>query len=300
MSLYGLKYYHPEYWTREVLNKYHKRLFGISLDELDELEELNKSKGESMTETQDQVLTAELIPSNLPSITQVENEYKEKIDSIKKNKSWMRWIVAGGISLGALFLASLAASHIISGAIALGAAGLVLAGGYFGFKLIKNYDPLIQKKMQNHVMRKLIEEAQEKKIETLTLYVKYLDDYLSYTKKLRNKVDALIEKYKSKLNTEDEVLKKEYMNLISKLAQSQAAIERIIDNSKKKKEDFERKLKIAREKYNFVKETQDIVGFLQNSNKLDEILVDESLGQLEKEFQEISVSIQNLAKDINE
>jgi len=294
MSLYGLKYYHPEYWTDEVLNKYHKQLFGISL------KELNKSKGELMTETQEQVLTAEIIPNNLPSISQIENEYKEKIESIKKNKSWVRWVVAGGIGLGSLFLASLAASHIISGAIALGIAGLVLAGGYLGFKLIKNYDPLIQKKMQNHVMRKLIEEAQEKKIETLTLYVKYLDDYLSYTKKLKNKVDALIEKYKAKLDINDEILKKEYMNLISKLTQSQVAIERIIDNSKKKKEDFERKLKIAREKYDFIKETKDIVGFLQNSNKLDEILVDESLNQLEKEFQELSVSIQNLAKDIED
>jgi len=296
MSFTNMEYLHPKYWTSEFLDKVHEAHFGISLTELS-----LKNKGESMTQTQDNIITPEVISSNLPSITQVEQEYKSKIESLKTNKSWKRWLIGGGIAIGSLFLASLAAAHIISGAIALGAAGLVLVGGYYGFKFIKTYDPLIQKKMQNHMMRKLLEEAQEKKIETLTSYVTYLDQYLQYTKTLRNKVDALIEKYKSKFNTTtDDILKKEYMDLINKLSQSQVAIEKIIESSKNKKNEFERKLKIAREKYDFIKETKDILNFLQNSNKLDELLVDESLNQLEKEFQEISVSIKNLSKDIDD
>jgi len=247
-----------------------------------------------------EVITPEIISnSNLPSISQIEQEYKAKIESIKKNKSWMRWLVVGGIGIGALVFSSLVANHIINGIIALGSLILFGLAGFYGFKIIKTYDPVVQKKLQTTAMRKLIEEAQQKKIETLTLYVNYLDKYLSYTKQLRNKVDALIEKYRAKYqNTTDETLKKEYLNLINKLSETQAAINKIVENSKKKKDEFEKKLKIAREKYDFVKETKDILQFLQNSNELDKLLVDESLNQLEKEFNEITVSIHNLAKDI--
>ena len=252
----------------------------------------------------DNVVIPEVIETKsgkkLPSIQSIEKEYSSKIASVKKNKSYLRYIVAGGVVLGSIFLASLVASKIITGALAIGVAGLVAVLGFFGYKAIKTYDPLIQKKMQNDVMRRLIKEAQEKKIETLSAYVNYLDDYLKEAKNLRNKVDMLLEKYRNKKNsTSDEYLIKEYDNLIKRLEESKKAIERIVKASKEKKEAFEKKLQIAREKFDFINETQDIVSFLQNSdNALDKILVDESLNQLEKEFLEISATIKNLASDI--
>jgi hypothetical protein len=245
-------------------------------------------------------ITPPASPSNIPTITEVSQEYKEKIENLKKNKSWMRWIIGGGVVISSIFLASLAASHIINGVIALGVAGVVLVGGYYGLKLIKNYDPVIQKKIQNHALKKLIEEAQEKKIETLTAYVQYLDQYLSYVKHLRNKVEMLQKKYFQKLQeTTDEDLKKEYQKLLNNINNNTLAINKLLENSKKKKEDFEKQLKIAKEKYDFIKETRDIVNFLQQSKSLDEMLVDESLNQLEKEFLLLSTDIQNLAKDID-
>jgi len=237
----------------------------------------------------------------LPSIQSIEKEYSQKIKEVKKNKSYLRYIISGGVIIGSLFLASLVAAKIITGALALAVAGIVLVLGYFGYKAIKTYDPLIQKKMQNDVMRRLIKEAQEKKIETLMAYVNYLDEYLKEAKNLRNKVDMLLEKYKAKRNsTTDEYLIKEYDNLIKRLEESKNAIEKIVKASKEKKEAFSKKLQIAREKYDFINETQDIVSFLQNSdNSLDKILVDESLNQLEKEFLDISSTIKNLATDID-
>jgi len=237
----------------------------------------------------------------LPSIQSIEKEYSQKIKEVKKNKSYLRYIISGGVIIGSLFLASLVAAKIITGALALAVAGIVLVLGYFGYKAIKTYDPLIQKKMQNDVMRRLIKEAQEKKIETLMAYVNYLDEYLKEAKNLRNKVDMLLEKYKGKRNsTTDEYLIKEYDNLIKRLEESKNAIEKIVKASKEKKEAFSKKLQIAREKYDFINETQDIVSFLQNSdNSLDKILVDESLNQLEKEFLDISSTIKNLATDID-
>ena len=255
--------------------------------------------------TNNEVIIPEVIETKsgkkLPSIQAIEKEYSAKINEVKKNKSYVRYIVTGGVVLGSLFLASLVASQIISGALALAVAGGVAVLGYFGYKAIKTYDPLIQKKMQNDAMRRLIKEAQEKKIETLTAYVTYLDDYLKEAKNLRNKVDMLLEKYmQKKSSTNDEYLIKEYDNLIKRLEESKKAIEKIVASSKEKKEAFAKKLQIAREKFDFINETQDIVAFLQNSdNALDKILVDESLNQLEKEFLEISTTIKNLASDID-
>ena len=228
---------------------------------------------------------------NLPSISEVSLQYKEKIDSLKKDKSWMRWVIGGGIALGSIFLTSLAADQIILGAVALVVAGVTAVGGYYGYKLIKTYNPVIQ----NSKMKALIEEAQKNKIETLTSYVTYLDEYLKYTKKLRIKVNALMDKYKAKLHeAEDKMLQQEYMKLVDKLSTTQQAIEKIILNSTEKKKDFERMLKIVREKYDFTKETID---FLQNSDK---ILVDEGLNQLEKEFLEISNTIESITHDIED
>ena len=212
----------------------------------------------------------------------------------------MRYLIGGGVIFGSLFLASLVATHIITGALALAIAAIIVAAGYYGYKAIKIYDPLIQRKLRNDKMKRLIQEAQEKKIETLTAYVQYLDDYSKEAKTLRNKVDMLLEKYHQKAkDTEDEYLKSEYQKLIDKLEKSKQAIETIVKASRDKKEAFEKKLKIAREKFDFIKETRDIVSFLENSeNELDKILVDESLNQLEKEFLQISVTIENIAKDI--
>jgi hypothetical protein len=236
----------------------------------------------------------------LPSIQAIEKEYSKKIQDLKKNKSWIRYIIGGGIIFGSLFLASLVATHIITGTLAIAIAAIIAVVGYYGYKAIKIYDPIIQTKMRNNKIKTLIQEAQEKKIETLTAYVQYLDDYLKEAKTLRNKVDMLLEKYHQKAkDTEDEYLKSEYQKLIDKLEKSKQAIETIVKVSKDKKEAFEKKLKIAREKYDFIKETQDIVSFLENSeNEIDKILVDESLNQLEKEFLQISVTIENIAKDI--
>jgi len=89
----------------------------------------------------------------------------------------MRYLIGGGVIFGSLFLASLVATHIITGALALAIAAIIVAAGYYGYKAIKIYDPLIQRKLRNHKIKRLIQEAQEKKIETLTAYVQYLDDY---------------------------------------------------------------------------------------------------------------------------
>ena len=105
---------------------------------------------------------------HLPSIQAIEKEYSNKMQELKKSKSWIRYIIGAGVIFSSLFLASLVAVHIITGAFALALVVVVSVLGYYGYKAIKIYDPLIQRKMQNDKMRRLIKEAQEKKIETLS------------------------------------------------------------------------------------------------------------------------------------
>jgi len=111
----------------------------------------------------------------------------------------------------------------------------------------------------------------------------------------------MIAKYKEKLqNSSDEYLQNEYKKLLNKLLKAKEAIEIIEKNSLEKKKEFEKKLKIAKEKYEFTKETKDIVDFLEHhaDNSLEKMLVDTSFSTLDKEFNEITATIENLAKDI--
>ncbi len=237
------------------------------------------------------------------SLSKIEKEYQEKIEELKKPSTTKRYIVFIGLVIGLLFLASLVANQIITGSIALIVGFVAVVLTIYGIKMLKNLDPVIERKLKNQQMKMLIEEAQKRTIETISNYVLALEEYNNYVKKLRNKVDALITKYEDKLrNTKDDYLKKEYENLLNKLTKAKEAIEVIERNSAKKKEEFEKRLKIAREKYEFTKETKDIVNFLEKyaNSSLDKMLVDTSLSTLDKEFNEITASIENLASDLGD
>ncbi len=242
----------------------------------------------------------EKVKSN--SLTKIQDEYKKEIEELKKPPSNIkRYLLFFGISLILVFLASLVANQIITGSVALivGFVAIVILG--YGIKTLKALDPVIEKKLRNQKMKMLIEEAQRRTIETISNYVLALDEYNKYAKKLRNKVDAMISKYKEKLqNSSDEYLQNEYKKLLNKLLKAKEAIEIIEKNSLEKKKEFEKKLKIAKEKYEFTKETKDIVDFLEHhaDNSLEKMLVDTSFSTLDKEFNEITATIENLAKDI--
>jgi len=295
MSLYMMKYFKPEYWDSEIINKHHKILFGITIVEIN-------SKGDIMSTVKDNnVISAEIInDQEIKSLTVIEKEYQEKIQKLQKPKSWVRWVIAASVILGSLFLVSLVANQIISGAIALAIAGGIGISGYYIIKLLKNYDPVIQEKIKNDAINKLIKQAQEDKIAQLIKYQNYLEKYLETARQLRNKNDVLLKKYYERLeNTENETLKAERAKIIKKLVEMKEAIEKVENKAKKTLDEFKVQVTIAKEKLEVIEETQDLVSFLQNSGtSFEKFLVDESLNQLEKEFLDISVTINNLSKDL--
>jgi len=237
------------------------------------------------------------------SLQTIDTEYRSKIDELKNPSSLKRYLVFGGLLFGGTLLLSLFATQIISGSIALIVSGLTAVLGWYGIKVLKNLDPVIQKKLSNQKMKLLIEEAQSKKIETLSNYVLALDDYYNYSKNLKKKVSILINKYKDKLSdSTDEYLTKEYQKILEKLELTLKSIDKIMSNSKDKKDAFQKQLKIAKEKMEFINDTKDIVSFLESegSNSLDKMLVDESLNSLEKEFLEITGTIESIANNIEE
>lgn len=290
-----MKYFKPEYWDSEIINKHHKILFGITIVEIN-------SKGDIMSTVKDNnVISAEIInDQEIKSLTVIEKEYQEKIQKLQKPKSWVRWVIAASVILGSLFLVSLVANQIISGAIALAIAGGIGISGYYIIKLLKNYDPVIQEKIKNDAINKLIKQAQEDKIAQLIKYQNYLEKYLETARQLRNKNDVLLKKYYERLeNTENETLKAERAKIIKKLVEMKEAIEKVENKAKKTLDEFKVQVTIAKEKLEVIEETQDLVSFLQNSGtSFEKFLVDESLNQLEKEFLDISVTINNLSKDL--
>ncbi len=272
----------------------------ISLKKLKKL----KKKGDNMSTTkttENNVLLAEVIQDKeIKPLVEIEKEYQEKIQKLQKPKSWIRWVIAAGAILGSLFLVSLVANQIITGAIALAIAAGVGISGYYILKLLKNYDPVIQEKIKNDAINKLIKQAQEDKIAQLIKYQNYLERYLRTARELRNNNDMLLKKFYEKLeNTENETLKAERAKIIKKLVEMKEAIETVEKKAKKTLDDFKVQVTIAKEKLEVIEETQDLVTFLQNSgSSFEKFLVDESLNQLEKEFLDITVTINNLSKDL--
>jgi len=256
----------------------------------------------TQTKTSDIVIPEIVNDSNFKPITKITNEYQTKIEKLKKPNSWVRWLIAAGAVTGSLVLLSLIANQIITGAIALGVVAAVGGIGFVSYKLIKKFDPVVQEKIKNAVITQLIKEAQEKKIETLVRYKQTLEQYLKQTRNIRNKNDMLMKKYHQKLeNTTDEFLKSEYAKMLKKLLTAKESLEIIENKAKENLKNFDRQLTIAKEKYDYIQETEEIVNFLKNSgNSLEKFLVDESLNQLEKEFLSITTEIENLAKDIKE
>jgi len=253
------------------------------------------------TKTDSNVLLAEVIQDKeIKPLVEIEKEYQEKIQKLQKPKTWIRWVLVAGTVLGSLFLVSLVANQIITGSIALAIAGGIGISGYYIIKLLKNYDPVIQEKIKNDAINKLIKQAQEDKIAQLIKYQNYLEQYLKTARELRNNNNMLLKKFYEKLEkTENEALKAERAKIIKKLVEMKEAIEAVEEKAKKTLDDFKVQVTIAREKLEVIEETQDLVSFLQNSgSSFEKFLVDESLNQLEKEFLDITVAIDNLSKDL--
>ena len=237
--------------------------------------------------TTENYIQPELIDEkNLPSISQVQNEYRQKIEELKNPRTYTKKqiLIASGVILGSLAVIGLVGSQVISGAIALAVAGVVGVVGFYGLKLIKNYDPVIQTKLANHAIQKLLEEAQEKTIETLTRYKIYLEQKKKYALELMKIADSKINKYQSKIESvKDEQLKNFYNDLLNKIQNAKNSIEKIVEKTSKIEKDFDRQLVIAKEMRDFTKDTKDILTFL-NQNGIDKILATESLNTIENEF----------------
>jgi len=244
------------------------------------------------------IIEPELInEKELPSISKVQNDYRQKIEELKNPRTYTKKqiLIASGVILGSLALIGLVGSQIISGAVALAVAGVVGVIGFYGLKLIKNYDPVIQTKLANHAIQKLLEEAQEKTIETLTRYKIYLEQKKKYALNLMKIADSKIAKYQSKIeNSKDEQLKNFYIDLLNKIQNAKNSIEKIVEKTSKIEKDFDRQLIIAKEMRDFTKDTKDILAFL-NQNGIDKILATESLNTIENEFYSTLSEINNIS-----
>jgi len=238
------------------------------------------------------------------SLVEIDNKYKEEIETIKNPSNMKRYLTFGGLVLGVGAVGILFASQIIHGAVALATAGIVGVVGYYGIKYLKNMDPYIQKKMANYKIKKLIEMAQKEKIETLENYALSIKQKLEYINELRKKLKSKILKYDTKIATatseNNQELLKLYTDLSNKLKQAQQSIEIIYEKSLAYDTKLQNELKILKEKQEFINETKDIINFLEDETGkyMDELLAQTASNEIENEFNDILSSLDNISKDI--
>jgi len=237
------------------------------------------------------------------SLTEIDNKYKNEIEAIKNPSQLKRYAVYGGLTLGVGIVGIMFASQIITGAFALILAGVTAVGGWYGAKFIKNMDPVIQKKMANHKIKKMLEMAQTEKIETLENYAISIKEKLKMISELRKKAKSKEYKYQDKIkNSNDEKLNKLYSDLLNKIRMASNNLDIIYEKAKEQDKTLQNELKILREKQEFIKDTADIINFLEDESGkyMDELLAMTASNQIETEFNEILVSLENISENLKD
>jgi len=268
--------------------------------------EINKKeKIMTIIETDDGTTLAESKStlSNLPSLSSIDNKYQQAIEEVSKPGTLKKWLIVLGLAGGSLFLAATYSAQIISGVTALAVLAVFSVLSFYGIKTILAYDPVIRRKIANHAMTKLLQEARQKKIETLENYRLILRDEMEKIKLLRKKAQSKIKSYEDKISNEEEPkLKDMYYNLKSRLENSLSNIEKILAKAKEQSKEIDIQVTILKEKDEFIRDTKDIITFLENDKDkfLNELLVKEATNAIEKEFNEITSSLENIAGEIED
>ena len=248
-------------------------------------------------------MTGKEIKEQKFSLTEIDNKYQTAIEEISKPGTIKKWLIILGLTGGSLFLAATYSTQIISGVTALGILAVFSVLSFYGIKAILAYDPVVRRKIANSAMTALLQEARQKKIETLENYRVALRQEMERIKELRKKAQSKIIAYEDKIrNTNEPKLKETYKNLKEKVEGSLKNIETILEKAKRQSKEIDIQVTILKEKDEFIRDTKDIVAFLENDKDkfLNEMLMKEASNAIENEFNEIFVSLDNIAGEINE
>lgn len=243
-------------------------------------------------------------PSSFSSILQNNKEELAKIESYKNTPISVtpRNILFVILVFFCLVTLSVFAMSIITGTLALVVLVITALVVYWGFRFFRALDPLVKQKTKNMQLNMMVKEARKNAVAQLNNQVINNQERLEAARQARNSMGATVEKLKNQINPENKG-KPIYEKKVELYNRVNAAYQQVlvkVDNAAKANKAFEEKVKEYKDMEEFASTASAAMSLFAQSGdlKLDETLSLEAFSQIETDFNESLISVENSARDM--
>lgn len=250
-----------------------------------------------------EVKTGTRVETGFSGILKENNSTMEKIKNFEKApiSTKARNVGYGLFTVGALFVAGLFATTIISGIFALVVTGLFCVGSYFGLRFLKTLDPLIQQKTKNFKIDAMINEARTHAIAQLDNQVIENHNRLKSARVARDKMGALVEKLRGQINPANvgTPMYEKKTKMLDRVSSAYEKMKAGLELASSTNKEFEKKVYEYKQMDAFTNLANEALAYSSSSdNKLDEMLSLAAFEQIETSFSTALISIENSADDM--
>ena len=227
----------------------------------------------------------------------IREEQDKPITVSARNMTFAGLTVAGGLTF------ILFAGQIITGMAALLLTGAVTIGGFYGIRFLKSMDPLIRQKTKNAQMKWMMDEARRNSIEQLQNLALAKRQRLEDARTARNKMKAVVQKMRDKLDTskdKNSSMYKKQENMLKTVESACIKMAENIDRGAKATKQFEEKV----EEYRNMDQMSDLFGQAMSmfdrsgTRHMEEMLSLTAFDSIEEDFNEAIISIDGLTHDM--
>ncbi|MEZ8028363.1 hypothetical protein [Enterovibrio norvegicus] len=236
-----------------------------------------------------------LVQDSNNRIANIKREQNSSVKSTARNLGFAGFALVGLLLLGTIVL------QIITGAIALlvgfGAVALML----YAYRYLKMADPMIKQKMRNHVLKKMIEEAKNHKLETLSNMVIESGNRLKSARVARDQMGGFVNKINARVkeSNQDSSHFDRKVEMAEKVEAAYEMVKLNVERAAHAHQSLEVKVRDYKEMAEFSDMVGDALKFANDSNgtKLEEMLGMEAFAVIEQDFHQAMVSVENSVAD---
>lgn len=237
-----------------------------------------------------------ILQSNKHETARIEQFRNEKISTKPRN------LVFGGLVVAGVFTIGLFALQIITGVLALVVTGAACVGAWWGLGFVKKMDPLIRQKTKNMQIKWMVEEARKNAISQLENQVIDNAGRLSVARDARDKMGAAIETMKSSLDSSksDNPMHTRKLEMVARVQKAYDIMCDNLDKGAVANQQFKTKVAEYKEMERLSQMAVSAMSFFDSGSaaELSNMLSLEAFGQIESDFNEAIVNIENSANDM--
>ncbi|GAB0154634.1 hypothetical protein [Marinobacterium sp. BA1] len=238
----------------------------------------------------------QVLQSNSSSLSRIETMRKAPITNTGRN------LVFGGLALGSIVGVGIIAFQIIAGVAALAFAAVTCTGLYFGLKYLKAMDPVIKQKLKNHQIKSMVEEARKNAVAQLDSIVLDNEQKLASARAARDRMGASIEQLRSMLDPTNagKPAYEQKLKMLERIEKAYVVVLENMDKAAVSHKAFKEKVREFKDLERFsvmAAETLSLIKGTEQSD-LEEMLSLASFQQIETDFSESIISIENYARDL--